>query len=453
MRRPNRFPELILTCVFAALAGASATAQFSAGPSLPSLSGFTPAQGAQGSSVTIIFTGKNFVGKGLGLQFSPAVGLKVGILQAISSSQISAQVQIDAGAQVGPHGVLLVVADRGLQSNMPFVVTGAQCGMPGTPPCPPQTAPPALRGFAPLQGTQGSNVTVTFTGAHFSGAASAQFTPGAGITVRSTTVVNGNQIQAQLAVDANAPLGAHAVSLLLGKTRLQAQNTFTIVAGEKPGQTAPMQILQVIPNQVPACSENLDLTLIGTNFVPGTQVTFTRAGAATDVFVVGASRYVNSTELHVVVNVLPTALAGGRDINLETPRHQTAVGKGMLNVLAPSSSKQVGHRQCSARLQTARLPRGLRFGGRASRSQQRSGDVEVGERHRRDREEGARLSGDFCFAPEIRDPWNQDCCLRSATRWGSFLVPALAGTSHSPGSPSLATIRESAVIDHKGVCG
>src|SRR5215472_12587274 len=233
MRRPSRFPGLILSCIFAAVAGASAPAGLyaaqarTAGTPLPSLSSFSPAQGAQGTSVNIIFTGKNFVGKGLGLQFSPAAGLKVGILQAISSTQISAQVQIDAGVQLGPHAVLLVVADRGMQSNMLFIVTGGQCGLPGTPPC----QPPALRGFSPLEGKQGSNVTVTFTGANFSGAASAQFTPGAGITVQSTTVVNGNQIQAQLAIDANAPLGARAVSLLLGKTRLQAQNIFTIVGG------------------------------------------------------------------------------------------------------------------------------------------------------------------------------------------------------------------------------
>src|SRR5215472_16533598 len=98
MRRPNRFPGLIVSCIFAAVAGASALAQAGmAGSPLPSLSSFSPAQGAQGTSVNIIFAGKNFVGKGLGLQFSPAAGLKVGILQAISSTQISAQVQIDAG--------------------------------------------------------------------------------------------------------------------------------------------------------------------------------------------------------------------------------------------------------------------------------------------------------------------------------------------------------------------
>src|SRR5215472_6075026 len=260
MRRPSRFPGLILSCIFAAVAGASAPAGLyaaqarTAGTPLPSLSSFSPAQGAQGTSVNIIFTGKNFVGKGLGLQFSPAAGLKVGILQAISSTQISAQVQIDAGAQLGPHAVLLIVGDHSLQSTVPFVVIAPACGTPGTPPCP-GGAPPVLRTFSPLQGTQGANVTVTFTGVNFSAPASALFIPGAGITVQSTTVVNGNQIQTQLAIDANAPLGARSVSLVVGKTRLLAQNTFTVVeGGERQRPPAPMQILRVIPNQVAAGS-------------------------------------------------------------------------------------------------------------------------------------------------------------------------------------------------------
>src|SRR5262249_22114349 len=52
-----------------------------------------------------------------------------------------------------------------------------------------------------------------------------------------------------------------------------------------------------------------------------------------------ASRYVNSTEMQVVVNVLPTALPGGRDIHLQTPNQQAVTGKGMLNVLAAAVKK------------------------------------------------------------------------------------------------------------------
>ena len=339
MRRLDHFSRLLLILCFFAVSGATATARTpqaaGAGSALPSLTGFTPNQGAQGSVVNIIFTGKNFVGKGLGLQFSPGAGLKVGNLQAVLPTQISAQVQIDAGARLGPHSVLLMVGDRPLPSNVPFVVTASACGTPGTPPCP-GAAPPVLRDFSPQQGAQASNVVVTFTGANFVGSANAQFTPGDGITVQSTKVASGNKIQAQLAIDASAPLGARSVSLVMGKARLTAQNTFTVVEGaQKP---AAMEILRVTPNQVPAGSEGVELMLIGTNFVPGTLVSFSTGAGLADIFVVGAPRYVDSTELHVVVNVLPSALPGGRDINLQVAGRQSATGKGMLDVLPPSGN-------------------------------------------------------------------------------------------------------------------
>jgi len=226
--------------------------------------------------------------------------------------------------------------------------TAQNCGVPGTPPCSgalKTTAPPVLRGFSPVQAAQGSTVMVTFTGANFASPAGAQFTPSAGITVLSTIVVNASLIQAQVAVDANAPLGARNVLLIVGNAKLPAQNTFTVVPG--PGtvrQPGLMQILRVVPNQVPAGSQGVELTLQGTNFVPGTQVSFSvGAGVATDVFVTGAARYVNSTEMHVIVNVLPSALPGGRDVNLQTPNQKTITGKGMLNVLAaPAAGKKTG---------------------------------------------------------------------------------------------------------------
>ena len=86
---------------------------------------------------------------------------------------------------------------------------------------------------------------------------------------------------------------------------------------------SPMQILRVIPNQIAAGSQNVDITLQGTNFLPGTQVTFTvGAGVPAAVFAAGPARYVNSTELHVTVSALSSALPGGRDINLQAPNQQ-----------------------------------------------------------------------------------------------------------------------------------
>jgi hypothetical protein len=308
----------------------------------PSLISFNPTQAAAGSTVTITFTGVNFVPRALHLMFTPSQGITVSNLRVVSPSQISAQLQIDPSAQPGSRQVILIDADHNLHPPSSFTITAAaQTCPPGTPACgTTQPGGPALREFSPLQGTQGTNVALTITGANFSAPASVQFTPNSGITVQSTTVTNSNQIQAQLSIAPNASLGARGVTLTVGKTRLPASNTFTVVSGASLAHIVPMQILRVVPNQIAAGSQNVDLTLQGTNFVPGTQVTFTvGAGVPAAVFANGPARYVNSTEIHVTVNALPAALPGGRDINLQVTNQPAVVGKGMLNVLAAKPSR------------------------------------------------------------------------------------------------------------------
>ncbi|MGA7561409.1 MAG: IPT/TIG domain-containing protein [Terriglobales bacterium] len=305
-------------------------------PFRPTLISFSPTQGAAGSTVTITFTGMNFVPRSSMLVFTPGTGLTVSKVQVVSPTQITAQVQIDANAQPGTHQIVLVDADLSLRSPTPFTITSPQgcsalaaaanCGPVGP-------KAPAIREFSPLQGSQGSTVALTLTGVNFSSPAALQFSPGSGLTVQSTTVVNANEIHAQVSIAPNAPLGERAVGLIEGTTRVTAPNTFTVVGSQV--HTQPAQILRVIPNQITAGSQNVDLTLQGNNFSPGTQVTFTvGAGVPAAVFSAGPARYVNSTEIHVIVSALSSALPGGRDINLQAPNQQAIVGKGMLNVQA-----------------------------------------------------------------------------------------------------------------------
>jgi len=307
----------------------------------PSLISFSPIQGGAGSTVTITFTGVNFVSRALNLIFSPSQGITVSNLRVVSPAQITAQLQIDASAQPGSRQVILIDADHTLRAPTTFTITAAtQNCVPGMPNCGTQPGLPALREFSPLQGTQGATVALTLTGVNFSAPATLQFMPNSGMTVQSTTVANSNEIHAQVSITPNASLGPRGVVLVVGgKTRLSASNTFTVVSGASLAHIAPMQILRVVPNQIAAGSQNVDLTLQGTNLVPGTQVTFTvGAGVPANVFANGPARYVNSTEIHVTVNALPAALPGGRDINLQVTNQPAVVGKGMLNVLAAKQS-------------------------------------------------------------------------------------------------------------------
>ena len=337
------------------------------GPSTPSLTGFSPTQGAPGSAVTITLTGTNLSPRITALIFTPSQGLTVTKVQFVSATQIAAQVQIDPSAQPGARQVQLIDADHTLRSPLPFTIAAQQNCSPlaaGCGPGGPKT--PALREFTPLQGTLGTTVTLTLTGVNFTSPASLQFTPASGLTVQSTTVVNPNEIQAQVNIAASAPLGARGVALVQGVAHLGGSNTFTVVGSA--ARMLPMQILRVIPNQVAPGSQNVDLTLQGANFAPGTQVTFTvGAGIPAAVYATGPARYINSTEMHVTVNVLSSALPGGRDINLQGSGAQSlrveqtrgvpgavsagvanapsssagllsAVGKGMLNVQAVKQS-------------------------------------------------------------------------------------------------------------------
>jgi hypothetical protein len=311
----------------------------------PILRSFSPTQAAAGSSVTLTFTGANFVPRSPNVLFSPSQGISVTRTEVVSATHISAQLQIDSSAQPGARQVTLMDADHDLQAATSFTITAAatQNCPPGGLACgtqqpAPKPLPPSLRGFSPVQGTQGSTVALTLTGANFAAPASLQLTPSSGITVLSTTVTNSNQIQAQLSIAPTASLGARGVTLTvgaIGSARLTASNTFTVVSGAIAVRAMPMQILRIVPNQITAGSQNVNLTVQGANFVPGTQMTFTvGAGIPAAVFANGPARYINSTELQVSVNVLPSALPGGRDINLQSPSQQTAAGMGMLSVQA-----------------------------------------------------------------------------------------------------------------------
>lgn len=261
----------------------------------PLVSGFSRMQAVAGSNVTLTFTGANFVPGSLNLMFSPVQGITVTSVRVVSSIQISAQVEISATAQLGGRQVILQDADHALKIATPFTITGApqpNCspGMAATACGSAPPATPALREFTPLLGSQGAMVLMTFTGVNFTAPVSLQFGPSSGVTVQLATLPNANQIQTQVGIAPNAALSTRGVGLVVGtdKKRLTAANTFTIVPGVSATHGPPIQILRVVPNQLAPGSQNVDLTLEGTSFVPGTQVTFTvGAGVPAAVFANG----------------------------------------------------------------------------------------------------------------------------------------------------------------------
>ena len=304
----------------------------------PSLTSYSPTQGTQGTTVSLTFTGSNFTPRQLKLLFTPSQGLTVSSISMVSATQIAAQVQIASTAAIGSYRVTIQDADHDLTAATPFNVVAA----PQQPPACPNGAfaatcgapVPTIKEMSPLSGKQGTTVVLTLSGANFVANESLQLIPSTGLTIGHSNLVNANQLQTQITIAANAPLGPRSVTLLSGNYHTPAPNTFTVTPALPNPQAAPMQILRLVPSQITAGAQNVDIAIEGTNFVPGIQATFSvGAGVPAAVFAAGPARYVNSTEIHLTVSALATALPGGRDITLETPEHQQVTGPRMLDVI------------------------------------------------------------------------------------------------------------------------
>ena len=325
------------------LAAAILMASAAAPAQRPVLTSYSPTQGAQGASVKLTFTGTNLSARMLKLFFTPSQGITVTSVTFTSPTQIVANVQIATSAVPGAYKVDLQVADHDLLATVPFTVTTASSGCSTNfafaVSCGP--AKPAIREMTPLSGHQGTSVLLTLSGANLFPNATVQMIPAMGLTIGKPTMANATEVQAEVTIAPNAPLGPRAVRLVAGNLSAAAPNTFTVTPSAKPGGfVQPMLILRVIPSQIAAGSQNVDLAIEGTNFVPGTLVSFSvGAGVPAAVMALGPARYINSTEMHVTVSALATALPGGRDITLQTPEQQRATGSRMLNVIpVPVSS-------------------------------------------------------------------------------------------------------------------
>src|SRR5579863_130472 len=181
----------------------------------PLLTSYSPTQGAQGTTVTLTFTGSNFTVRQLKLLFTPSQGLTVSSISMVSATQIAAQVQISSTAAIGSYRVTIQDADHDLIAATPFNVVAA----PQQPPACPNGAfaatcgapAPTIKEMSPLSGKQGTTVVLTLSGANFVANESLQLIPSTGLTVGNTTFVNANQVQAQITIATNAPLGPRAV--------------------------------------------------------------------------------------------------------------------------------------------------------------------------------------------------------------------------------------------------
>ncbi len=179
-----------------ASSGCVLTYQLANGPP-PTVTSTAPSslgQGAASQNVTV--TGTNFV-SGAAASFS-GTGITVNSTSFVDSSHVTANVSVATSATIGSRDV--TVTDPGGASGS---CTG--CFSVSAGPTVSSTSPSSLG-----QGATAQNVTVV--GANFASGAIASFS-GTGITVNSTTFVDGGHLTANVTISASAPAGARNVTV------------------------------------------------------------------------------------------------------------------------------------------------------------------------------------------------------------------------------------------------
>jgi len=317
----QKLKQLLLLWTMLALLATLASSQGTLSRiSPPSIQSFSPQQGAQGTTVPITILGFNF-GTSPIVQFSPNSGITVVSTSVVPPPPgtrqpytIQAVISISSSAPLGPRQLQVLAGTQIATAQSPFMV------VPGATP---EKRPPSINSFTPTEGAQGSSLLLTLNGSNIPSDAVLRFSPSSGIHVTASSVPSSSQLQAQITIDEIASTGPRQLSITSKSGNATAPMPFTVVPSR------PV-ILRIIPNQIPAGSKGIDLTLEGRYFAPGAQV----AISGGDVFTPGPVRFINSTEVHITADVLPTALLGGRDVTVTNPSNASGTGKGMLNITA-----------------------------------------------------------------------------------------------------------------------
>src|SRR6202045_256463 len=163
--------------------GTSGAQPFTVNLAPPTLTSISPNSGVQGQGVAITLTGTNFVaGATVGVS---GAGITVSNTTVASATQITATFTIAGNAATGAQNIT-VTTSGGTSGAQPFTVN---------------LAPPTLTSISPTSDVQGQSVPVTLAGTNFIAGATIALS-GAGITVRSTTVVRATQITATFTIAA-----------------------------------------------------------------------------------------------------------------------------------------------------------------------------------------------------------------------------------------------------------
>ena len=168
----------------------------------PDVTSVTPNVGAQGqTNLSVTIAGSNFM---TGPTCDFGAGVEVNSCTFNSATLITANLNILAGAAVGPRNVTVTNTDNQSSTLTAGFSVTAGVALP----------PPVLTGISPNSEFQGaSNVTVILTGTDFQPSPTCTFDTDFGGTINTCTWNSATQITVNLTIAANATLGGHNVSV------------------------------------------------------------------------------------------------------------------------------------------------------------------------------------------------------------------------------------------------
>ena len=175
---------------------------------------------------------------------------------------------------------------------------------------------PTLASVTPNVGSQGqNNLGLSLGGTNFQPSPVCSF--GAGITVNSCTFTSSTQITANISIAAGAALGPRNVTVTNGDAQSATLNSGFAV------QTAVVfpapTITSATPNSGMQAQSNLNVTLVGTNFLPAPTCSF---GAG---ITVNSCTYNSATQVTASISIAANAALGTTNITVTNTDGQFAV--------------------------------------------------------------------------------------------------------------------------------
>ncbi|HBU69253.1 MAG TPA: hypothetical protein DEE98_02595 [Elusimicrobia bacterium] len=223
-------------------------AAFTVADSSPTVSSISPSSGNQSDAISVTISGSN-------LTNLASVSLGAGITittTSVSSTQLSANLLIAAGASLGQRNLTVTKIDGKYNTLSNCFTVGY--------------ASPTFTNASPNYANQGDTLTVTLNGTNFRDGAAVTIS-GSGITI-ATTSVSATQIGALFTISTTAAQGSRSITITNNDGKyVSASGAFTVAYASPTITDSTFPLSSV--NQ----GETLSFTIQGTGFRTGAAVT------------------------------------------------------------------------------------------------------------------------------------------------------------------------------------